>query len=218
MRGSGSGFRPSGASSPRDRSRRGLPAAAAAAFLLSAAFFAVDGFVPLMLTGVRGTSVAEASVVVTLATVAWSAGSWWQSRRAETLRPSALVATGASLIAVGAVAVASGLLPVPFVLPYAGWGIAGVGIGIAFPTIPLAVMSEAVHGREAGELSSTLLMDTLGVSIGAGLGGSSVAIAHAAGAKLEVGLAGAFLVGLVATLVLLVVARRLPAGAVGPRA
>ncbi len=49
-------------------------------------------------------------------------------------------------------------------------------------------------------------------------GGSSVAIAHAAGAKLEVGLAGAFLVGLVATLVLLVVARRLPAGAVGPRA
>jgi len=132
--------------------RPGLPAAAAAAFLLSAAFFAVDGFVPLMLTGVIGTSVAEAGAA------------------------------------------------------------AGVGMGIAFPTIPLAVMGEAAAGSESGELSSTLLMDTLGVAIGAGLGGSSVALAHTVGASLEVGVAGAFLLGLVSALLLLVVARRLPAG------
>jgi hypothetical protein len=41
-------------------------------------------------------------------------------------------------------------------------------MGIVFPTIPLSVMVE--EGREAGELSSMILMDCLGVGIGVGLG------------------------------------------------
>jgi len=193
------------------RARPGIPAAAASAFLLSAAYFAVDGFVPLMLTGVRGFSVAQASVVVASATVAWSAGSWWQSRHAETWSAGALVATGAALLAAGAVAVASGLFGGPVVTIYIGWTVAGVGMGIAFPTIPLAVMGAATGG-EAQVLSSALLMDTLGVAVGAGLGGASVALAKASGAGLRAGLTGAFAVGLVCALLLLPIARRLPRG------
>ena len=46
--------------------RRGLPAASAArAFLASAAFFAIDGFLTLMLTQTRGLSVGVAGVVLT---------------------------------------------------------------------------------------------------------------------------------------------------------
>jgi MFS family permease len=194
------------------RARPGIPAAAASAFLLSAAFFAVDGFVPLLLTGVRGFSVAQASVVVASATVAWSAGSWWQSRRAETWNAGALVALGAALMAVGTVAVAGGLLSLPAVITYAGWTVAGVGMGIAFPTIPLAVMSAVSGGDEATVLSSSLLMDTLGVAMGAGLGGASVALAKTAGAGLRVGLTGAFAVGLACAVLLLPIARRLPRG------
>ena len=52
-------------------------------------------------------------------------------------------------------------------------------MGIVFPTIPLSVMGEAVEGREAGELSSMILMDYLGFGIGAGLAGASVALADA---------------------------------------
>jgi MFS family permease len=192
------------------RARPGIPAAAACAFLLSAAFFAVDGFVPLMLTSIRGMSIAGASAVVALATVAWSAGSWWQSRHAETWSTSSLVAAGAALVAIGALAVAGGLLNLPVALTYTGWTIAGVGMGIAFPTIPLAVMGAAAAGGEAGELSSSLLMDTLGVAMGAGLGGASVALANAAGAGLRVGLAGAFLLGLLCSILLLPISRRLP--------
>jgi len=60
--------------------RRGVPAASAAAFLASAAFFAIDGFLTLMLTETRGLSIGEASLVLTASALAWAAGSWWQSR------------------------------------------------------------------------------------------------------------------------------------------
>ncbi len=83
-------------------------------------------------------------------------------------------------------------------------------MGVVFPTIPLAVMSETTEGREAGELSGTILMDFLGVGVGAGLGGASVALADAEVISLEAGIAGAFGVGLVAALLLAFVARRIP--------
>jgi MFS family permease len=191
-------------------SRPGVPAAAAAAFLASTAFFATDGFVTLMLTETRGLSIGVASIVLTASALAWAAGSWWQSRVIERLGARRLTASGAMLIAVGAVGVAVGLLDVPVVVPYVGWAIGSVGMGIVWPTIPLAVMAEVEEGREAGELSPMILMDYLGVGIGAGLGGASVALADAGRISIEAGLAGAFAVGIVAAVLLTLVAPRLP--------
>jgi hypothetical protein len=73
-------------------------------------------------------------------------------------------------------------------------------------------MTVATRGREAGDLSSTLLMDFLGISIGAGLGGACVALADAGLASLRGGIAGAFAIGFVAAIALSLVARRLPVG------
>jgi hypothetical protein len=83
-------------------------------------------------------------------------------------------------------------------------------MGIVFPTIPLSVMGIAREGQEAGELSSMILMDYLGVGIGAGLGGASVALAEAGTLTIREGLAGAFGVGILAAVLLAFVARRLP--------
>ena len=95
-------------------------------------------------------------------------------------------------------------------------------MGIVWPTIPLSVMGEATEGREAAELSSTILMDYLGVGIGAGLGGVCIALADAGTISLEAGLAGAFGLGVTFALVLALVGRRLPdarhvPGAVAPQ-
>src|SRR5437868_6217729 len=76
------------------RAARGLPATAAAAFLTSASFAAIDGFVPLMLTRVRGLSVGQAGLVVTGATITWCAGTFWQSRRFEDMGAQKLVRIG----------------------------------------------------------------------------------------------------------------------------
>jgi MFS family permease len=163
-----------------------------------------------MLTETWGLSVGVAGIVLTLSALAWAVGSWWQSRVIGRLGARRLTAFGAALIAIGGVIVALGLLDVPLAVPYAGWGIGSVGMGIVFPTIPLSVMGVATEGREAGELSSTILMDYLGVGIGAGLAGVSVALADAGTISIEAGLAGAFAVGIVAALLLTLVARRLP--------
>ena len=190
--------------------RRGLPAASAAAFLASAAFFATDGFITLMLTEARGLSLGVASIVLTASALAWAAGSWWQSRVIGRLGARRLTAFGAVLIGTGASLVAIGVLDVPVAVPYVGWAIGSVGMGIVWPTIPLSVMTEVEEGREAGELSSTILMDYLGVGIGAGLAGASIALADAGMISIEAGLAGAFGVGIGAAALLVLVARRLP--------
>jgi MFS family permease len=191
--------------------RSGLPAAAAAAFLASCAFLAVDGFLTLMLTKVRGLSIGTAGLVITAASAAWAAGSWYESRTVGRVGARRLVLIGAIVIALGSVLVAGGLLrDLPIAIPYVGWALGGFGMGIVFPTIPLAVMSETTEGREAGELSATILMDFLGVGVGAGLGGASVALADAGVISLEAGIAGAFGIGLVTALLLAFVARRMP--------
>jgi hypothetical protein len=201
-----------------------MAAAAAAAFLLSAAFIAGDAFVPLMLTAVRDRSVAEAGHLLTFMTLAWAAGSWWQSRRAPRTSATRFVVIGGIGLVIGLTALLLALIvdpitlplvhltlaEVPLAVPYVGWTITGIGMGIAFPAIPLSVMDASAEGEEASELSSTLLMDTLGIALGAGLAGASVALAQTTGRPLSIGLAGAFGVGLVAAFLLLVVAPRLP--------
>ncbi len=191
--------------------RRGAPAAAACAFLASCAFLAVDGFIVLMLRKVRGLTLAEAGLVVTAASLAWALGSWYESRTIGRRGARWLVAVGGLLIASGAVLVGGGLVrSLPIAVPYVGWAVGCLGMGIVFPTIPLSVMSEATQGREAGELSSMILMDYLGVGVGAGLGGASVALADAGTISLRAGIAGAFGIGVLAALLLALVARRIP--------
>jgi len=190
--------------------RRGFPAASAAAFLLSVSFVSADAFLTLMLTSVNGRTLAEAGLVITCVTIAWTLGSWWQSRVAVSRDLGTLVTVGSVLVIVGTLAAAGGLLHWPLALPYVGWSVAGFGMGIAFPTIPLSVMNASAVGEEASELSSVLLMDTLGVAVGAGLGGASVALAETSGAELRAGIAGAFAIGLVAAVLVLAIARRLP--------
>jgi Major Facilitator Superfamily len=193
--------------------RRGIPAAAAAAFLTSFAFIAVDGFLTLMLHRVRGLSLGISGLVISGASVSWAAGSWWESRVVSNRGARSLTRVGASILGFGTVLVASGLLEsVPVSVSYVGWAFGGLGMGILFPTIPLAVMSETTAGREAGELSSMILMDFLGIGIGAGLGGVSVALADAGHISLRAGVAGAFAMGLVACVALVLLAGRIPDG------
>ena len=122
-----------------------------------------------------------------------------------------LVGVATAIVAAGFALTATGLIPeVPLVVPYAGWVVAAAGMGIGFPTIPLAAMGTTGSGSEARDLSPTLLMDMLGVAVGAGLGGASLAIADRSGRGLTAGLAGAFAVSLVAAFVLLAIASRMP--------
>jgi hypothetical protein len=190
--------------------RPGVPAAAAAAFLLSVGFLAMDAFLTLMLTGVRGLSLGEAGLAVTLATLTWAAGSAWQSGRAQRRSLAGLLRIGTAFTLAGELGVAAALFSgVHVFVAYAGWILVGFGMGVAFPTLPLAAMRGSGKGEEATEISTVLLMDMLGVATGAGLGGGAVALAGAMDADLAWGIGGAYAIGIATLVLLLAVAGRI---------
>jgi MFS family permease len=198
------------------RARRGPPATALSAFLLSVGFLAVDAFLTLMLTSVRHLSLAEASLAVTGATLTWALGSAWQSGRAQRIPLSRLVIVGTIFAIVGQALVASALRSsVPVAIAFLGWGVLGFGMGVVFPTLPLATMRASGAGEEGGAVSSVLLMDVLGAAVGAGLGGGAVAVSRTLGRPLAEGIAWSFAIGVAALIALLLAGRRIDPAAPG---
>jgi MFS family permease len=178
---------------------RAAPGAAAAVtlnLLLYLAFFTADSFVTLLLTDVRGVSLAEAGVAVTLVSISWSLGSWWQSRAITRHSPTLLTAGGSALFVLGTAALLSLLAGAPLLLGYAGWTVAGLGVGIAFPTIMLASMEYADRGDETTAMAARFVSGRVGIILGTGMGGAAIAVTHAAGRPLAWGLAAVFAVAL----------------------
>jgi MFS family permease len=171
--------------------RPGLPAAVGGAFLLSLAFFTADSFVPLVITGVRGRSLTEAGVVVSLVAVSWSVATVWQARVVDRFSYAWMVRTGSLILAGGTAVFALAIVGAPLPLAYAAWTIAGAGMGIAFPTLFIATMNRAGAGEEAGAVAARFVSGRIGIVLGTGLAGVAVGATQAMHAPLGIGLGAA---------------------------
>src|SRR4029077_14704154 len=89
----------------------GLPASILLRGVLTFAFFGADAYLPLALIGVRGTSAIEAGLVITVATLSWTAGSWIQANRNPVWGPARLVQLGFGVVFIGVGLSALILLP-----------------------------------------------------------------------------------------------------------
>jgi predicted MFS family arabinose efflux permease len=191
--------------------RPGLPVTVLCRALLTFAFFGADTYVPLAITSVRGESMAVASVAVTAATLAWTAGSWVQERMAAAWPGRRLIRTGFLIVAAGIACEAAALRPeVPVAAALAGWAVGGFGIGLAYSPMSLLVLGEARSGQEGVASASLQLGENLGVAMGAGLGGVLVAAGAAAGWPPSAGLAGAFALTAAVALAAVMLARGIP--------
>ena len=171
------------------RARAGLPAAIAVLALVNFAFFAVEAFLPLALTDVRGTSMTWVAAALTAGTLAWTAGSWIQARAASRIARRRLLGSGVACLLVGA---AGATLVLSSIVPAASsvlaWAIAGLGIGIAYPTATIAILEAAPAGRE-GEVSATMqIANALAIALGTGLGGDLIARVAQDGASPALGI------------------------------
>jgi MFS family permease len=154
------------------RAAPGLPAAVATHGLLNMAFFGVDAFVPLALTEIRGQSATVAGLALTAATLTWTTGAWIQAHYAKRHSRRRTTVVGLLIIAIGIVLSVVVLSPtVPALLAPVAWGVAGLGIGLAFSTISLVVLETAPAGQEGGASSAMQLANMLGVALGTGIGG-----------------------------------------------
>jgi MFS family permease len=191
------------------RLKRGMPVATVSIFLLLLAFIIGDYFIPLLITAVRHRSLAEAGLVITLGTVSWSLGSWWQSRVVVRVPRARLVMLGATVVGIALAAMLATLAGAPLAFPYLGWLFAGIGMGVAYPTLYMVVMESANQGREGQAVGAAEVGERLGLALGGGLGGACVAIATAAHAPLSIGLAAALSLALAAALASIALAPRL---------
>lgn len=189
----------------------GMPAAVLTAGLLNAAFFGTDAYVPLGLNDVRGQSVTMAGLTLTAATLTWTTGSWLQARLSPSTSRRTVTSVGLLLAVLGCGGIATLMFPaVPVLVAPFIWGVAGLGMGLAFSTLSLVVLEEAPEGAEGVATAGIQLMNVLGSALGTGVGGALVARADAA----DVGVGRGILqqdIAMVAVLfVALLTAQRLP--------
>ncbi len=195
--------------------RRGLPAAILIRGLLTFAFFSVDAYVPLVLIGWRGINATEAGLALTAATLTWTVGAWIQARYIARVGPGRLVALGFVLVLLGTAILALVLSPeVPVAVAGLAWAVAGLGMGLGYAPLSLAVLAEAPIESQGVATAALQLSDVLGTAVGTGVAGALIAIAARGGSPEWVGLAGAFAVGALVGCLGLALSRRLsgPAG------
>jgi MFS family permease len=193
------------------RARPGLPAAIASRGLQTFAFFGADAFLALALARVRGLSPVEVGLVLTPATLTWTAGSWLQARRAGLTSRRTLATVGLALVALGVAIGATVLIPaVPIWVAGAAWGIAGLGMGISYSTMSLVVLSEAEDGSQGVATSALQVSDVLGTALGTGIGGAIVAVAAASAWARQDGLGVVFALMVGVACLAVLTARRLP--------
>lgn len=157
----------------------GLPSVVVTRGLLTASFFATETFIPLLLVTSRGFSPAKAGLVLTGASLGWSAGSWllgrdwlhWARRRS--------LVTGAFVMAVGMLClVGVGLAWFSEYAVLGIWLVAGLGMGMAYSSTSVLALLLAPQGEEGRASSALQLCDGLGGVLGIGISGAIFAVAH----------------------------------------
>ena len=204
------------------RAARGLPSGILVRGLLAVAFLGCDAFLPLALTELRGFSVSQAGLVISVASLSWSLGSFLQARLDRldggTGRPRRLLA-GLAVLLAGIAATAAGVVDdgIPVAVAIAGWAVAGLGIGIGYPSIGAIVLSEARRGEEGSVSAALQLIETVGVAVFAGIGGALIALGIQAGWDPVTALALVFVAGGGAAVAGLAAGRRVSTGERQPR-
>ena len=199
------------------RSSRGLPTVILLRGLVSGAFTGAEVFLPLLLSRERGLSPAQAGLVLTVGALGWSAGSAIQGRVSSPARRPGLLRLGFSLLTLGVVLVGITVWhAVPLLAVYPAWIVAGIGIGIAFPTLSVLTLELSAPAEEGRNSSALQVNDALLQSITLALSGSIfaalVGVSH--WAPYVAGFAVSAVAGGVGT----VLAHRVkPGGAVGRR-
>lgn len=133
-----------------------LPALVAQRGLINAGFIATEAYIPLMLTE-NGWSSSQAGLLLTVGSAAWAVGAFLADRLAPGRQPQ-LLWQGAVVMTLGVAGVAfGGMQLAPTWLLVTGWFVAGVGVGLTYPTQAVTCLAR-VDTAQHGKVSSALQM------------------------------------------------------------
>jgi MFS family permease len=118
---------------------------------------------------------------------------------------------GLVLLAISFIVTTATLSPsFPVEIGVAGWGIAGLAMGLAYTTLSLAMLELAPPGQEGDASASLQLTSVLGSGLGAGLGGALIALLQERGEPLSQALTLQYALMLVVSILGIFAARGLP--------
>lgn len=152
--------------------RAGLPVVLLSRAAVGAAFAAAEVYVPLLLVMRRELSIGGAGWVLTTGAVTWSLGATLAARWRVLADQPGRVRLGAMLAAIGVAGFATvSIDAVPLGVVIATWGVAGLGIGMAYSTLSVLALATAPPDA-AGRTSSALqLNDNIVTSAAVAIGG-----------------------------------------------
>jgi MFS family permease len=192
------------------RAARGLPTVIALRGLLSAAFTAAEVFMPLLLQTHRDLGPSAAGAVLTCAAVSWSTGSWLRGRGFGGWSDVRWLRVGAAGMVAGIAVVALVVAPaVPVAVAYVGWTVAGLGMGLAFPTTSLLTLRLSPPESQGANSSALQIMDSVSIALVLALSGALLT-ALGGPAALRAFAAGFALAAAVALVAALVAHRTVP--------
>ncbi|MEU4771099.1 MFS transporter [Micromonospora sp. NPDC023644] len=164
------------------RAGRGLPTVIGLRGLASAAFVGAEVVIPLMLSRERGLSPTAAGLVLTTGALAWSAGSWLQGRMPAPRSRATMPRAGLTCIAAGTAVVTLAVAPaVPVWVGVLGWAVAGLGMGLLYPSLSVLTLELSAPGEQGRNSSSLQLGDSLFAATVLALTGAVLAAGAAPG-------------------------------------
>lgn len=177
----------------------GLPAAVAIRGLLAFGFFGCEALIPLGLASVRELSPSALGLALTAGALLWVSGAWLQDRDEARTRGSkgqralrVRIGLGLILIGIGGVGAAILSASLPTLLAMAAWGVAGLGMGLAYPGSTLVALGDP-SARGGFAAASLQVAETVGFAAGAGAGGALISLAAHLERGLSEGLGWGFL-------------------------
>lgn len=170
----------------------GVAAPIALRGLLAGALFGTESLIPLMLSTQHGYGAIASGLPLAGAGVSWASGSWYSGRTVAgdpSIRRARLLRVGFGCVAVAVALIGVASVPAaPAWLAYPAWFVAGLGAGLAMPTLSV-LMLQHTNDRDRGRDSAALqLSDTTTAALTTGLAGILVAAA----ARAAIGYTAAF--------------------------
>lgn len=152
---------------------RGLPTTIMMRGLLSAAFFGVNTYIPLVLEEVKRFSTVQAGMALTFGALGWSLGSYLQSRKVVPAHTR--IRRGAAFVTLGSLVTTAAMIPaVTGWIMVPAWIIAGFGMGLGMATVSVTAMKQSPANEQGANSAALSVTDMLGSALATGIAGAIV--------------------------------------------
>lgn len=166
--------------------RKGLPATIVTRGLFVACYYAVESYVVLALTNVKGLSADVAGLIVAAGAISWSIAAWLQSKLDEQdhgkgRKQRVMIGVAIMIVGVALVITVIAISGNGIVLAVFSQILTGFGIGLAHPTTGAIALQHAEEG-ETGSISADIqFIDAFSPALSIGVGGALITISETFG-------------------------------------